>query len=245
MREGRDFKLLSGVAELPPSHIVRIANLHEDQRILAWTTVNPYHDVGCYVCSRVVPPMMVCFPCFWPHLVLLSPCFCNMIVVETNRINSEYWILTDSDLKIVNVDYNQCCLPGCWTSGDTVKTIPLDKLTDCGSDQRGTGLCNVCSSDLPTLYVDTASSGANQKKKGISAPGSNHEGYGIGLTDSDGFLKLLMQQRRNVNQQPHQMNMVRGGTAKERIREAQELMEDGIITREQFERKKEEILASL
>jgi hypothetical protein len=256
----------SSLPPLPPEHILRLANLTkaEDRAlVVAWTKVNPYSEVFCFVCSATmgVPCLL---PCFWPHMVILSPCICGSIWSETNRIQSEHWILTDFDLKVVNTDYNICCIPGLYTSGDLVKTIPLVQITDAGLDSRGSGLCNCCFSDLDIIYVDTPSSALTKDiNRGLGRlPGSQHEAYGVALQNSKKFLGQILQQQRWVRQgrqtlpppstaTAKSMTMERGeynqgvDVFRERIQKLQGLMDDGLITPQEFQDKRKELLTAL
>jgi hypothetical protein len=172
----------------------------------------------------------------------------------SNGSKSLYWILTENELKIVSMSFDQCCLPGCFQSGNTVKSIPLENITDCGVGARGNTCGNQCVGDLPNIYVDTASA-----KEG-------HEAEAVALAGHEWFISEILNRRDIVKQgggaavpmhsysapAPAMATVVameRGDTtrrsAAERIKEITRLHESGILTNEQYEKKKQEIIDSI
>jgi len=177
----------------------------------------------------------------------LGPCLYNGKVAAENAARSQYWMLTDRDLKIVSMDHDNCCCPGVIKSGNIVKSVPLENITDCGLDARGTGCVNDCAGDLPTIYVDTASSG-----------GGCHEAVGLGLENYNWFIQKVLSQRNIVKgggegsmgglQSPMPLTMARTVTdksAQERIAEITQLRHQGILTQEEFVQKRQEIISSI
>lgn len=153
------------------------------------------------------------------------------------------------------MSHDTCCVPGCWRTGDTVKTIPLENITDCGIREPGTGCVGKCAGSLPIMYVDTASD--------LGSLPDQHEATAIGLADYQWFMEEILNRRdaikgfvRSNYPQRHQQGVVghdgteamdRGGpsSAAERIRTVTELHQSGVITEAQFEKKKQEIIDSI
>jgi hypothetical protein len=244
-----------------PEHVRAMAGLRNE--VIAWTTLDPEHegDIERYACCRTFGPLLVC-PCFWPHMIILSPCLCAACISLSNGSKSQYWILTENELKIVSTSHDQCCLPGCLTSGDIVKSIPLENITDCGVQSKANACGNQCAGDLPKMYVDTASSQEGR-----------HEAAAVALAGHEWFIREILNRRDIVKQgggwgasavPPMHSNTVapapavmatavemmeRGDTtrrsAAERIKEITQLHESGILTNKQYEKKKQEIIDSI
>jgi len=121
-----------------PDHIRDIAGIRHE--VVAWTTVDESYDIDKFMCRRIFGFFVV--PCFWPHLLILWPCLLSAKTESTNAAKSQYWILDTCELKIVVTNHEQCCIAGCSSSGNIVKTIPLSNITDCGFDESGQGRFN-------------------------------------------------------------------------------------------------------
>jgi hypothetical protein len=239
--------VLNGDASLPDD-IRAIANLRH--RVVAWTTLDPNHEseVDGYVCGRTFG-MLAILPCFWPHLLLCLPCLCAAKVNSVNTIRGQYWILTETELKVIVTRHNAGCIPGCCEVGDMVQTIPLENITDCGVSGRATGLVNRCAGSLPEIYVDTAS----------VTQGKIHEATGIALAQHELFVQAILNQRDVVKGcavgSPNAMvaatavypEMERGAErpTADRIKEITTLYESGVLTKDEFDKKRQEIIDSI
>jgi hypothetical protein len=236
--------VLDGDASLPDD-IRAIANLRH--RVVAWTALDPNHEseIDCYVCGHTFG-MFAVLPCFWPHLLLIWPCLCAAQVDNVNTIRGQYWILTETELKVIVTRHNAGCIPGCCEVGDMVRTIPLENITDCGVSGRATGLVNRCAGSLPEIYVDTV-----QKKA--------HEAIGIALAQHELFVQAILNQRDVVKGcavgSPNAMvaatavypEMERGAErpTADRIKEITTLYESGVLTKDEFDKKRQEIIDSI
>jgi hypothetical protein len=245
---------LEGDASLP-ADIRAIANLRN--RVVAWTALDPNHEseVNGYVCGRTFGIFAI-LPCFWPHLLLCWPCLCAAKVNGVNSIRSQYWILTETELKVIVTRHDASCIPGCHEVGDVVQTIPLENITDCGVSGRATGLLNQCAGSLPEIYVDTAS----------VRQGQAHEATGVALAGHERFVQAVLNQR----------DLVKGGHAAgtpsaavvpansvaataaypvmergaerptaDRIKDITTLYESGVLTKDEFDKKRQEIIDSI
>jgi hypothetical protein len=123
---------------------------------------------------------LVVLPCFWPYLLFLWPCLWSAATRVENAARSQFWILTEQELRIVSLDHEGCCIAGCVKSGVNCKVIPLENITDAGLDATGKGFLNKCAVDLPTIYVDTASSGNTASSVG--------RGHGLALPNYESFI---------------------------------------------------------
>jgi len=238
-----------------PDHIRNAANLHSSQ-IVAWTKLDPAlaQELGRYFCFRTFGPLLL--PCFWVHFLILWPFFFAGKALSENAARSQYWILTTTELNIVSLDHDQMCIPGICKSGDIVKTVPLENITDCGFHARGTGAANNCAGDVPSIYVDTASSCNNN-----TSEGGGHEAVGLGLENYQWFIQQVLNQRNIVKGGQGGMGMNMGmqsppmaasmsrpdadKSAQERIAEITHLKDQGLITQQEFDQKRQEIIASI
>jgi hypothetical protein len=159
-----------------------------------------------------------------------------------NHARSVYWVLTQDELKIVSLDHDATCCVGCCRTGDKVQTIPLENITDCGKDAQGKGSCNKMVGDLPSIYVDTASVGGNKV----------HEAFAFALKDNDRLIASILNQRDAVKgglraAPVAQAMLVRGDDkpAKERLAEIQDLLYNGVITQQEYDQKRKDILSSI
>ena len=157
-----------------------------------------------------------------------------------NAARSQYWVLTQDELKVVSLDHDAFCCTGCSRTGDKVQSIPLENITDCGKDNRGNGWWNNLAGDLPSIYIDTAS--------------QKHEAVGYALKDYDWIVTSILSQRdalkagRLAPVAPvGQIIAVRGDakTVKERLAELQNLLDSGVISDQEYAQKREDILRSL
>jgi len=143
-----------GTAASFPGEIGRLAHI-APQEVVAWTTFDEAKaaDVDCYACGQAFGQGLV-LPCFWPFLLVLSPCLLAGCAAEANRYKAQYWVLTREHLKVVTLDHDRTCLPGLCRSGLVVNSIPLERIIHCGTDAKGEGAFSCC--DLPNIYVDDA-----------------------------------------------------------------------------------------
>jgi hypothetical protein len=235
-----------------PEHVRLAAGLRGE--VITWTQLDPNleNKVGRYACCRTVGPFLV-LPCFWPHLLCLWPCLWSGATSVANAARSQYWILTEQELRIVTLDHDRCFIPGCFKSGVNCKAIPLENITDAGLDAIGTGWMNKCAVDLPTIYVDTASSGSGSTANGVV----KHEATGLALANYEYFIRQILDGRdahkTGYRSGPSAMSMQRvdndvyvgGKSPAERIADIKELYESGILSQQEYDQKRKEIISSM
>lgn len=159
-----------------PEHVREI--IQPRSAVIAWTTVDPSHNLGRYFCVRGYREFAC--PCFWPHLLILWPCLWADTTTAMNKAKAQFWVLEDNDLKVVTTSHDTCCISGARRSENTVKTIPLSKITYCDEfTTSGRGCFDQAAGDIPTIYVDTADDKAT----------------GLGLHNYREFIDKVMHQR--------------------------------------------------
>lgn len=215
-------------------------------KVIAWTSLDPVvaRDVGTSaLCHSRGASLFL--PCFWPHLLV---CVANTFV--DNKIRNQYWILTATELKVVTKDHDGCCFPECIKTGDSVQTIPLDSIVDCGSSNARNRCVNLWHTPLSKLYVDT---------KGHNT-WSPHKACGYGLAHHDWFVREVLNRRDILVSGKQSLNassdgavvatpaMERGGSTRSedhRMKDITELYNSGVVTSEEFLEKRKDIMDSM
>jgi hypothetical protein len=240
-----------------PDDLCTIARLNRND-VVAWTTVDQkyYDSIEEVACNKTfgmaIFPCL--FPCLWPFMIVSLPCLLNSKIDVERTIENTYWVMTETDLKVIVKNYDGGCLPGCYHVGDRIKSIPYDTITDCGISAPSSG-CVSASATIPTVYVDTASSSGTSSTE---HNGPEHEAVGYGLKGYNWFVAEILFLRdglKNFDRKQLQgmsmSNMDRGSTnianesVESRIQKIKELHKSDIITTEEYEKKRQEIIASI
>jgi hypothetical protein len=232
-----------------PDDICTMARL-ERNNVVAWTTLGSDYEnkIDQYTCCSIFG-ILLFLPCFWPHLIICCPCLFAIKVSTERTINNTFWVLTETDLKVIVKNHDSCCVPGCYHVGDAVKSIPYENITDCGTTSPSKGCLGDCAA-IPTIYVDTASSYGSSS---TDSNGPKHEAVGYGLAGYDWIVTEILARRdalkgRKYTQQGMAMSNMDRGTnesVESRMQKIKELHKLGMISTEEFEKKREEIIASL
>ena len=141
--------------------------------IVAWTK----HDENTDLCGCFSFPIVCFIYCssFWPPLIFLLPCLCGYVAEEVSLLRNQYWILTETHLKIVIKGHDKFNIPGCYrTRNVTRSVIPLEHITECGVTSAN------------DIYVKTVRSG------------SSYEVYGADILRSRAFVQKILRQRNVV-----------------------------------------------
>jgi hypothetical protein len=240
-----------------PAEIRGAAGVRGD--VIAWVALDPQYepDLCRIACCMVAGPQLV-MPFLWPCALLTSPVLCALAYSAQNTIKNQYWILTSTELKLINKSH-EACLPGCCRTGNVTKSIPLDSITDCGVQSPSTGCCASCAGTLPSIYVDTASSGVGSDGQ------QQHEAIGYGLAGYSWFASEVLHRREMLkgrlapplnSYNIHCADVVnaipvmdRGSTVNDsveaRIQKITKLHEDGVLTTEEYAKKRQEIIDSI
>ena len=241
-----------GTKDSLPHDIAEMAILTNE--VIAWTALDPQlaPDVKLFFCSHYWPSLcafVVC-PLSWPFLVISLPIICDSKARLEHSIRSQYWILTETDLKVVTKSHDKCCIPGCCESGHSVVSIPLECITNCGTKEYGNGSTHCFCKLLPILFIDTAG-------HSLFTQGVHVEGYG--LANRAWFAREVLKRRdivKGIVVPNHAFAeavveapvMERGTTAKsaaDRIKDVTDLRTSGILTQEEYDKKRQEIIDSI
>jgi hypothetical protein len=226
---------------LPPE-VRDVADLRGD--VIAWTAFDPQyesdlrHFTRCMSCA--VPALLL--PCCWPLAVFFCPFFCAAGCSHYRDLKNQYWVLTSTELKVIT----------CLTS---VNSIPLENITDCGI--QDTGRLTECTGTLPSIYVRTRS---GQDSHALL----QYDGYC--LTGYIWFISEVRRRRDIVKSSlPPPLSgyvddpdvevvtaipvMDRGSSVNDsveaRLQKIAKLHEDGIVTTEEYAKKRQEIIDSI
>lgn len=246
-----------GDADSLPKDVAAVANLRHN--VLAWQTIEPSNadTLMKYVCCTTAGPL-IALPCFWPHLCILGigfgGCACAGARAQVEAIKHTYWVLTERDLLLVTTDHGNCfcpihgialCTPPLASSGNQVKAIPLENLTDISTDNKGRNCFQACVPDYSYMSANTASS----VNVGRGQPGN--EGVLVGFNQEFDLRGKILDQRDIVKDGPKApvaQAVVRsddGKSAKEKIKDLKEMLDDGLISQSEFDQKKADILANM
>jgi hypothetical protein len=205
--------------------------------VIAWTALDEEYEptLGQTTCCVIFGPLLV-LPCFWPLLIPFCPCLCMAKVAAEIIVRNTFWILTDQDVKILVRSANY----GCYKSGDNLKSIPLSQITDCGIQAPAQGCFGDCVKSIPSIYIDTASVREAQR----------HEVEGYGMAGYDWFVAAILRQRDQGRATPITAiatPMERGDpeTVERRLEQISNLLERGVLTKDEYEKKRQEIVASI
>ncbi|KAI2488658.1 hypothetical protein MHU86_25712 [Fragilaria crotonensis] len=238
-----------------PRDVHEMAGLKD--KVIAWTTLDPEFapDVGASAfCNSF--GVYLFLPCLLPQLLFAWPIHCAEKTAYEYTLRNQYWILTETELKVVTRDHkcSSCC------TGKLVKTIPLEEISISGSVTAGNGCVNECCQELPFLYVSTASFWPDEH--------TLHEAMGYGLARQDWFIREVLNRRDIVVATPvmergdspgsatnHMKDFTElrnSGVLKDVLRTATDRMNDiielhnsGVLTREEFLQKRKCIIDSI
>jgi hypothetical protein len=233
-----------------PYNVGTSRNLPDDIRsrlgsttVIAWTTLDDAYESDIYqtTCCMTLGPFFV-VPCLWPTLILCFPRLCVAQLDKELIIRTTYWILTDQDVKIFRRSYDFGC-GWCYSTGDSLESIPLSQITDCGIQEPVEGCYGNCVKSVPIIYIDTANT-RTEAAPNIWTEAKEHEAVGYALAGYDWFVAAILHQR-NRGRCAALTTMRDPETVERRIEKINHLWERGIMTKEEYEKKRQEIFASI
>jgi hypothetical protein len=245
-----DTSSLKNSTKLRPTNIGNYHDIPDDlctmtrlerNEVVAWTTFSSEYENKIDMSGTF---FFILTPCFWPLWITCCPLLCALKISTKRTIKNTFWVLTETDLKIIVKNHDDCCFPGCYHVGDAVKSIPYENITDCRATSPAKG-CFGGHAAIPTIYVAAVK----------NADGPCHGVVGHGLAGYDWFATEILV-RQKALKDFHYMHLLHGiamsnmdrGTnesVESRSQKITELHELGMISTEEYEKKRGEILASL
>jgi hypothetical protein len=142
-----------------PRNVRAVAGLRSPT--IAWTTMDPKYErnfqewisdsmISDFIMRVVWVPLWIFIAQTMVLPMWVVVCFLFVPIKSYPHPRNYYWILTETELKIVMVNHEQFFLKGIKQSGDFVRTIPLNSVVACGVEFGKRKPL------VPQLYVDIA-----------------------------------------------------------------------------------------
>lgn len=208
-------------------------------------------------CLSMAPLIML--PCFWPHLIIMSCPMCVCAAFQKKKILATSVVVTETSVEVITTEYDVCCIPGCYKKGKEIRSIPFEKITDVTLETRDKGFCSACIYDVASLKIMDGTFDVHNRPGGSKIQA--HENVEL-LRD-----KIL--EEKEIDRHKHSgaqlmqnmMNMGNGVTqvapmmihgessapvsAEQRLSEIKSLLDKGILTQEEYNKKRSEIISSM
>jgi hypothetical protein len=221
-----------------PSDVRELADLAPDERVIAWTSYDPDHSGNLCTASCAStsygPALEFC-PCLWPM-------YCLELQASLQRpreTTQVYWILGEQNLYRVRKRLDNCFISGfCVVTEESTRTS-LENITE-GSIVR----------IPPTCYIESP----EEIKLHVCDRSINSHISGACLKNQKIFLKEILKQRdlvvaaAPVSTTAATQTMDRGDddqaprSIRERLQLITQLLSEGLVSQEDYDRKKQEIL---
>jgi hypothetical protein len=165
-----------------PSNVGDDSNLPPDVRavaglrsaVVAWSSKDPKCGYD-WAATRRMACLIACFPLFFYK--------------ANDPIHDRtYWILTETELKVLVVNYEEYFLPGIKQSCDIVHTIPLDKITACGVKTSHWFW------SFPYIYVEVSETAQDYGKIDVT-----HTMVGLALAGQDWLAREILHRRNTLD----------------------------------------------
>jgi hypothetical protein len=147
-----------------------------------------------------------------------------------------------------------CCILGYNEVSDSVMSIPLQDITECGTQAVMDKFCKPCAKLLPALYIHWTIRGSGEGGQTVGPC------YGYGMAHQDSFACELLNHRDIVMDSSHLPNHVITGAVvvatpvmeRGSARSAADLIKDitnlrmlGILSQEEYDKKRQETIDSI
>jgi len=235
---------------LPQAVMDALLRAKNDSPILAWTQMDPMLESSLHKQLRMEWTKLclqgLLFPC-------LFPCWAWDLCGQQTRRSEEIWVLTEESLYRVSLDTTFC---GCASTGEEVLRLPLEDLSlywckdlqvempEAGCLRRKVPMMNVAGHEYNSV--------PNQR-------GPFKIACGYALKDVEVFAAAILRQHYLAKAKAESMD--RGQTPaaalpvvsaerqedaiRDRLALAEKLRSEGLITEEEYQDKRQDILASL
>jgi len=230
-----------------PPQVLEIARPRDS--VIKYVAPSDDMPIFKYFLSNSLGPLLV-IPCFWPFACCLCPCISCGAKVHANAARARAMLLTQSEVISVSLDHDTMICPGLSRSGTEVKNIPLEQITDIAVDEQGNGWVQKCCVQMPSLRLDTPSSGMIFMN-GEGDRSILNEATLLGVCPEEALefrqraFSAKEARRMGGNLPPGLVQMRPHRTVQERLRELEALFADGVVTQEERDTKRTQILADL
>lgn len=237
-----------------------------NERILAVWRV-PKEMIGPATRGSVCMSPLLFMPCFWPHLVILSPFLCAAYFGVESTLEGTTYFLTDKALHVVrDID----CCGGCYRSGNDYGSVALNQIMSIAVNNAASGACGCCYNfSSLDMGVPLSSPAANHV---VGSKTSRAARLRMVISDVDEARSLVQQAKETFVGSaaggafaggiiaPGSVHMSTagdfsvgggggagggGGSVADKIMQLKMLLDAGAITSGEYEMKKRELLASM
>jgi hypothetical protein len=174
------------------------SNVPEDLKNLSsnityWSKPNPEAPIQQGLCWESIIPAIF-LPCFWPHLLICSPCIVGHTMQKTETILATNLVLTTTSLVL--------------TEGTSTRSISLDKIETITTATQPIEGCSPgsCVQDLNRLVIDDGSFVKSSKGKTLKRFTVIY-----GHENIEDLKNLILQAKERMAQALTQVMMQQGG----------------------------------
>jgi hypothetical protein len=128
----------------------RLADYTNKADIIYWSMPNQNSPICCRMCLHSVPSILLCIPCFWPHLLIFTPCLCGGACYHTRITMDTIVVLTSRSLDFIRGD-------------GTVTSISLESIKSVETSPKDS--CSACS--VNRLIIDDGRTAPTKNKRNI------------------------------------------------------------------------------
>jgi hypothetical protein len=220
--------------------------LHGGEVVAWWKIPTEYHKG---VTLKPILPLLVC-PCFWPHAVVLSPCLCAYCFCSMKTLPTVSTILTKTHIVSTMMPTGPCAI--CGNGGLDSKMINVNTIQGVSVDNVGT-----CCADLQAPSASVTLS--TMHSTGGENPGMTNDEIQIYGSEPD-KIAYLMRNRAKFGvgvvepalAAPYAAQIVRAeppappaGDPMQQLTQLTAMKDAGLITEEEYAKKKNDILSSM
>mmetsp|Transcript_15706 Transcript_15706/g.16450 ORF Transcript_15706/g.16450 Transcript_15706/m.16450 type:complete len:256 (+) Transcript_15706:45-812(+) len=122
-----------------PSQITQRLGQSIAGHVIYWSVADENAPIACVSCLEM-SSMLAYMPCFWPHLIIMSPFFLGMSFAAKRELAGSYAVLTDSTLYILT------------ENGSTV-SIQLEAIVSIKATTKSES-CGCCAPEMTRVIID-------------------------------------------------------------------------------------------
>lgn len=242
-----------------PSDLRECLSEEELNQVVYWSKPDPTQPIFCGLWCGSLGPLLF-LPCFWPHLAILClpsicVCSCNKRAMLLTAV-----VVTTRSIEYITVPHEVCCVPGCYRKNVVKKSVNGSQCVNVMIDVKDSGLLTSCMPDLSKL---TVMDGTMAGKRGNIHVGTSIVGHKDLDILKDHIMRVQGFQGEGRQGASAPAPMTRGGNGPRtvypmssgtsdgiqndvasRLNAAQNLLNSGLITQEEYNVKRAEILKS-